>query len=133
METNTTIFAVIISTLKWLFPSLVGSLLAVWYKRNDPDWKKTPKVSKFKTFTLALAAIIVGVIISWSVGGVIINYANLSAFEGVFLVYFIVSLSSLKLLDAVVKNIDPIIDMIMNGVTEFISKSINSILDKFKR
>ena len=63
MEANTTTIS-IISIAKWLFPSLIGSLLAVWYKRNDIDWKSKTPLEKFLISFIALGAIIIGVVIA---------------------------------------------------------------------
>lgn len=131
METNTTIFSFL--TLKWLFPSLVGSSLAVWYKRKDVEWNNTTKCEKFKITLIGIGAIIVGVFIAHLVGGAIIEYWNITSYFYSSIIYVMCGLSSLKTLDAIVKNIDPILELITSGVKDVIKSFIKSIVNKYDK
>ena len=129
MEANTTTIS-IISIAKWLFPSLIGSLLAVWYKRNDIDWKSKTPLEKFLISFIALGAIIIGVIIGMAIANSIIVYTGLSEFWYQFGLYILCGLSSLKILDAVVKNTDHIISKSIDGILRFIDNIIDKLIGK---
>ena len=125
MEANTTTIS-IISIAKWLFPSLIGSLLAVWYKRNDIDWKSKTPLEKFLISFIALGAIIIGVVIGMAIANSIIVYTGLTEFWYQFGLYILCGLSSLKILDAIVKNTDQVISKAIGGLL----KGIDNIIDK---
>ena len=125
LEANTTTIS-IIGIAKWLFPSLIGSLLAVWYKRNDIDWNNKTNLEKFLISFIALGAIIIGVVIGMAIANSIIVYTGLSEFWYQFGLYILCGLSSLKILDAVVKNTDQVISKAIGGLL----KVIDNIIDK---
>lgn len=129
MEANTTTLSVI-GIAKWLFPSLIGSLLAVWYKRNDIDWKNKTPLEKFLISFIALGAIIIGVVIGMAIANSIIVYTGLSEFWYQFGLYILCGLSSLKILDAVVKNTDHIISKSIDGILRFIDNIIDKLIGK---
>ena len=129
LEANTTTIS-IISIAKWLFPSLIGSLLAVWYKRNDIDWKSKTPLEKFLISLIALGAIIIGVVIGMAIANSIIVYTGLSEFWYQFGLYILCGLSSLKILDAVVKNTDQVILKAIGGVLRVIDNIIDKLIGK---
>lgn len=129
MEANTTTIS-IIGIAKWLFPSLIGSLLAVWYKRNDIDWKNKTHLEKFLISFIALGAIIIGVVIGMAIANSIIVYTGLSEFWYQFGLYILCGLSSLKILDAVVKNTDQIISKAVGGVLRVMDNIIDKLIGK---
>ena len=129
MEANTTTIS-IIGIAKWLFPSLIGSLLAVWYKRNDIDWKNKTNLEKFLISFIALGAIIIGVIIGMAIANSIIVYTGLSEFWYQFGLYILCGLSSLKILDAVVKNTDQVISKAIGGLLKVIDNIIDKLIGK---
>ena len=129
LEANTTTIS-IISIAKWLFPSLIGSLLAVWYKRNDIDWKNKTTLEKFLISFIALGAIIIGVVIGMAIANSIIVYTGLSEFWYQFGLYILCGLSSLKILDAVVKNTDQVISRAIGGVLRVIDNIIDKLIGK---
>ena len=129
MEANTTTIS-IISIAKWLFPSLIGSLLAVWYKRNDIDWKNKTTLEKFLISFIALGTIIIGVVIGMAIANSIIVYTGLSEFWYQFGLYILCGLSSLKILDAVVKNTDQVISKAIGGVLRVIDNIIDKLIGK---
>lgn len=126
MEANATTIS-IISIMKWLFPSLIGSSLAVWYKRHDVEWKNKDTLEKFLISLVAIGAIIIGCIIGFAIGNSIIAYLLITEFWYQFLLYIICGLSSLKVLDAVVKNSDEVISMITDGFKKGVKKFIDKI------
>ena len=129
MEANTTTIS-IIGIAKWLFPSLIGSLLAVWYKRNDIDWKSKTPLEKFLISFIALGAIIIGVVIGMAIANSIIVYTGLSEFWYQFGLYILCGLSSLKILDAVVKNTDQVISKAIGGILIVIDNIIDKLIGK---
>ncbi len=129
LEANTTTIS-IISIAKWLFPSLIGSLLAVWYKRNDIDWKSKTPLEKFLISFIALGAIIIGVVIGMAIANSIIVYTGLSEFWYQFGLYILCGLSSLKILDAVVKNTDQVLSKAIGGVLRVIDNIIDKLIGK---
>lgn len=129
LEANTTTIS-IISIAKWLFPSLIGSLLAVWYKRNDIDWKSKTPLEKFLISFIALGAIIIGVVIGMAIANSIIVYTGLTEFWYQFGLYILCGLSSLKILDAVVKNTDQVISKAIGGVLRVIDNIIDKLIGK---
>ena len=129
LEANTTTIS-IISIAKLLFPSLIGSLLAVWYKRNDIDWKNKTPLEKFIISFIALGAIIIGVVIGMAIANSIIVYTGLSEFWYQFGLYILCGLSSLKILDAVVKNTDQVISKAIGGLLKVIDNIIDKLIGK---
>ena len=129
LEANTTTIS-IISIAKLLFPSLIGSLLAVWYKRNDIDWKNKTPLEKFLISFIALGAIIIGVVIGMAIANSIIVYTGLSEFWYQFGLYILCGLSSLKILDAVVKNTDQVISKAIGGILRVIDNIIDKLIGK---
>ena len=129
LEANTTTIS-IIGIAKWLFPSLIGSLLAVWYKRNDIDWKSKTPLEKFLISFIALGAIIIGVVIGMAIANSIIVYTGLSEFWYQFGLYILCGLSSLKILDAVVKNTDQVILKAVGGFLRVIDNIIDKLIGK---
>ena len=129
LEANTTTIS-IISIAKWLFPSLIGSLLAVWYKRNDIDWKSKTPLEKFLISFIALGAIIIGVVIGVAIANSIIVYTGLSEFWYQFGLYILCGLSSLKILDAVVKNTDQVLSKAVGGLLRVIDNIIDKLTGK---
>ena len=133
METSTTLSGALILALKWLFPSLIGAMLAVWYKKDDVDWNSKTTSQKFTTSFVGLFALIIGVTLSYAMGSAVIEIFNISVFGFQLLIYFGFGLSSLKILDAVVKNIDPILDIITSGVKDVVKGVVDSIAHKWRK
>lgn len=126
MEANATTIS-IISIIKWLFPTLIGSSLAVWYKRNDVDWQNKDSFEKFLITLVAIGAVAIGCVIGFALGNSIITYFVVAEFWYQFLLYIMCGLSSLKVLDAVVKNSDEVILMITDGIKKGVKKIIDNI------
>lgn len=121
MEANTTSYT-LLSILKWLFPSLFGSVLAVWYKRNDIDWKNKTLTDKIIYSMFGLIAIIVGCTLGVVIGNTIIVYTEITEDWYKFSVLFVSGLCSLKVLDSIVKNSDDVLKIISDGIKESLMK-----------
>lgn len=123
----------LIGLLKFLYPSLIGSALAVWYKRNDIKWKeKTLDEKVFYSF-VGVAAIVVGVSIGLALGNSLIIYFGLVEYWYCFGIYMFSSLSSLKLLDSIVKNSDDILTTVFNGIKDVLKTFFDSFISRWKK
>ncbi|QEP53226.1 putative holin [Acinetobacter phage BS46] len=123
----------LIGLLKFLYPSLIGSALAVWYKRNDIKWKEKTLDEKIFYSFVGIAAIVVGVSIGLALGNSLIIYFGLVEYWYCFGVYMFSSLSSLKLLDAIVKNSDDILSTVFNGIKDVVTTFFETITSRWKK
>ena len=133
MEAGTTVGGVIILSLKWLFPSLIGAVLAVWDKKNSVDWQSKTTSEKILTSLLGVLLICLGVAIAHALGGAIIETIKVTVTGFQFLIYMVCGLSSLKLIDAVIKNIDPILEIITKGLKDIVKGVVDSIVGKWRK
>lgn len=122
----------LIGLLKFLYPSLIGSALAVWYKRNDIKWKEKTLYEKIFYSFVGIAAIVVGVTIGLALGNSLIIHFGLVEYWYCFGVYMFSSLSSLKLLDAVVKNSDEILSTVFSGVKDVVKTFFDTLTSRWK-
>lgn len=129
MEANTTTIS-IVGILKYLFPTLIGSLLAVWYKRNDVDWNNKTAFQKLQITMIGLGAIVVGCVIGLALSNGIIIYTGVNEFWYQFGIHIFCSLSSLKVLDAIVKNSDEILTILTDGVKKGVKQLIDKIIGR---
>ena len=130
METGTTSVGVI-AVLKWLLPSLLGNAFAMWSKRNDLDWKNKNIVDKIYITIVGVFGIILGVLIAWALGGAVIGYFEIKIYEFQFLIYVVSGLSSLKLIDSVMKNVDPIIESVTSGARQIVKSWVDYLVNKW--
>lgn len=121
MEANTTAFGL----LKLLFPSLIGSALAVWYKRNDVNWKQSSVIEKIIHSLIGLFAIMFGCVLGHIVGNSVITYAGITDYWYGVSIFVVSGLCSLKIVDAIVKNSDDVIQLITTGVKKVIENFIS--------
>ena len=126
MEANSTTIS-IVGILKWLLPSLVGSALAVWFKRNDVSWKEKGGADKFILSMIAIGAIIVGVIVGLTISNIIITYTGINEFWYQFGIHLMSSLTSLKVIDAFYKNTDEILKIVVDGIKKAVQKLIDKL------
>ena len=131
METTSSSISAI-AIMKWLFPSLIGSTFAVWYKKSDIDWQTKSVLEKVTTSLLGLVLIFIGVVISYYLGNAIIETQNVESFYWQSLIFISCGLSSLKILDAFSKNIDPILETITKGARDLVKGIVNSIVNRWK-
>lgn len=123
----------IIGLLKFLYPSLIGSALAVWYKRNDIKWKEKTLDEKIFYSVVGICAVVVGVSIGLALGNSLIIYFGLIEYWYCFGVYLFSSLSSLKLLDSIVKNSDDILSTVFNGIKDILKTFFDSFISRWKK
>lgn len=121
MDTNT--FAGVMVFLKGLFPAFIGSVLAVWYKRDDVEFKELRASHKLFIAVVIMGAILVGVSLGHFLGGSIIHYFNIDQTSYYSdLIKFFIGLASLKIIDTSMKNIDTILNSVVTSVIEKIKK-----------
>lgn len=126
MEANSTTIS-IVGILKWLLPSLVGSALAVWFKRNDVSWKEKSGADKFILSMIAIGAITVGVIVGLTISNIIITYTGINEFWYQFGIHLMSSLTSLKVIDAFYKNTDEILKIVVDGIKKAVQKLVDKL------
>ena len=125
METNITTVG-LLAFLKALFPSAFGAILAVWYKRGEVTWSDLSTLRKIILCIVVIVVFVVGTLIileqtlipveSWRADG-------LKIFIG---------LSSLKILDHTIKNVDPLLETIFANVNLIINLIFKGITQKIK-
>lgn len=121
--------ATVVAILKWLFPSIVGSVLAVYYKAKEVGWANVPTQDKIKLVLLGIGSISLGCFVAYILGGVLIEWWGISTQTKLYLlIYLIVGFSGTKLVDATAKNLDEWI----NKITETITIVIDNFLGRFK-
>lgn len=126
MEANSTSLT-LYGLLKWLFPSLVGAVLAVWFKRNDIEWSDKTTLDKALYTLIGVCAVVFGCVIGFTIAQVIITYANISDYWYGFGIHIGSGLVSLKVLDAIIKNTDDLLTIITTGVKNVVKKFFNKI------
>lgn len=131
METSSTSISAI-AILKWLFPSLIGSTFAVWYKRKDVDWQSKTHIEKTFISLIGVFLIFVGVVISYYLGSAIIENQGIKSMGFQGLIYMSCGLSSLKILDAFARNIDPVLETISKGITDSVKGIVHSLTKRWK-
>lgn len=132
VDTNT--LTGIIVFLKAIMPALIGSGLAIWYRKDNVNLKDLSFTEKLSIFILVLAALFLGVWMSHVLGGALIQYSNVEPSSYYAdLIKAAVGLSSLKILDSSIKSIDEILIAIRTGLVEIIKAIQEGIMSKIKR
>lgn len=120
MEANTTFVGI----LKIMFPSLIGAMLAVWYKRNDVNWKESSNTDKIIYSIWGLLATFIGGYFGYILGNAVIVYTDVTEHWYEIGIFVLSGLFSLKIVDAIVKNSDDVIKIVTDGVKGLISKIV---------
>lgn len=132
MEANTTGIGAIIAVLHWLLPTLIGSALAVWYRRKDVVWGDKRTVEKLIISLVGFCAILIGVAMGGALGSGVIEILNISIYGFSFLIYILCGLSALKILDLFMKNIDVWLNIVISGITDMVEGVVGKLTGKFK-
>lgn len=132
MEANTTGVGAVIAVLHWLFPTLIGSALAVWYRRKDVVWGDKRAIEKVVISLVALGAILIGVAMGGALGSGVIEILNINIYGFSFLIYILCGLSALKILDLFMKNIDVWLNIVISGVTDMVEGIVDKLTGKFR-
>lgn len=112
--------------MKWLFPSLTGSIFAVYYKAKEVGWEQINSIEKWKLVLIIVGATFTGVIVAYILGGVLVEFWGISPETKIYLlIYFICGFSGVKLLDSLANNLNDWIDDIMSTITTVLDKFTN--------
>lgn len=121
--------ATILVMLKWLAPSFMGSVMALYKRAKDVELDDLKTSQKVKLVLLGFGGLIMSIYISYLLGGSILEAFHMQGFNfRAMLIYFVLSFSALKLVDAVAENLDLWIDKLANIVSTIIdnlSKYVN--------
>lgn len=133
METNITTVGVL-AFLKALFPSAFGAILAVWYKRGEVTWSDLTFSRKVFLCLMVIFAFIVGTLISHYLSGALLEYTTIphDSWQADSLKIFI-GISSLKILDHTIKNVDPLLENIFKNINSVVTLIFNGIKGKIKK
>ena len=121
--------AALMTILKWLFPSLIGAILAVYYKAKELNWRTLPKVEIIYLILLGFGMCIISVILSFYIGGSVIDYFKIPHdTKYAALIHFIFGFSGIKITDALAKNLDGWINKIVEVITKVLDKFLGRFL-----
>lgn len=119
----------ILLMVKWLFPSLTGSVFAVYYKAKEVGWEEVNAIDKWKLVFVVVGATLAGVFVAYLLGGALIEFWGISHETKIYMIiYFICGFSGIKLLDALADNVNKWIERVIEVITLVIDKFTN----KFK-
>lgn len=132
MDTNITTVG-ILAFLKALFPSALGAILAVWYKRGEVTWSDLSFTRKLFLCFMVLVAFICGTLISHYLSAAILEPTSIpmDSWRADGLKIFI-GISSLKLIDHTIKNIDPLLETIFKNVHSIVNLFFTGLTKKIK-
>jgi len=132
METNITT-AGILAFLKALFPSAFGAILAVWYKRGEVTWSDLTFIRKVVLCVMVMVVFIAGTLISHYLSAAILEPTSipLDSWRADGLKIFI-GISSLKILDHTIKNVDPLLENIFKNFNSIINLVFKGITERIK-
>ena len=132
MDTNITTVG-ILAFLKALFPSALGAILSVWYKRGEVTWSDLSFTRKLFLCFMVLVAFICGTLISHYLSAAILEPTTIpmDSWRADGLKIFI-GISSLKLIDHTIKNIDPLLETIFKNVHSIVNLFFTGLTKKIK-
>lgn len=132
MDTNITTVG-ILAFLKAIFPSALGAILAVWYKRGEVTWSDLSFTRKLFLCFMVLVAFICGTLISHYLSAAILEPTTIpmDSWRADGLKIFI-GISSLKLIDHTIKNIDPLLETIFKNVHSIVNLFFTGLTTKIK-
>ena len=132
MDTNITTVG-ILAFLKAIFPSALGAILAVWYKRGEVTWSDLSFTRKLFLCFMVLVAFICGTLISHYLSAAILEPTTIpmDSWRADGLKIFI-GISSLKLIDHTIKNIDPLLETIFKNVHSIVNLFFTGLTKKIK-
>lgn len=132
MDTNITTVG-ILAFLKAIFPSALGAILAVWYKRGEVTWSDLSFIRKVMLCLLVLVAFIAGTLISHYLSAAILEPTSIpmDSWRADGLKIFI-GISSLKILDHTIKNVDPLLENIFKNIHSIVNLFFTGVSNKIK-
>ncbi|AJK27157.1 hypothetical protein BRC2024_KCUCJSVR_CDS_0131 [Acinetobacter phage vB_AbaM_KissB] len=121
-----------IAFAKGVFPAAVGSVIAVWRKRNEVNFREMDAYQKASIILVALFAVLVGVCIGKWIGGAVAVYYTTSPFVTT-LIEFATALNGLKLVDSLIKSVEAALDVVTKNVPVLIGNIVELISDKIEK
>jgi len=118
---------------KGIFPALMGSLIAIWRKKDGVHFGDKTLGQKLTLTFVIVCAMIVGVCIGKWVGGAVVAYFGVEQSMQIILIEFISALNGLKIVDSMVKSGESTLDIITENVPIFINKVFEAISDKIDK
>lgn len=119
----------ILAILKWLFPSFMGSVLAIYKKATVVGWDESTLAQKRKLVLLGFGAVVMSIFVAYMIGGAVLEAFDMTRYKfGAMIIYFFLAFSGLKITDAVADNLDLWIDKCVNTI----STIIDSVSEKIK-
>ena len=114
---------VLLGLIKWLFPSLTGSVFAVYYKAKEIGWESIDNIDKWKLVFIVVGAVLAGVFMAYLLGGALVEFWEVTPETKIYMIiYFICGFSGVKLLDALAENVNSWIDKLIEIITLVIDK-----------
>lgn len=122
----------LIAFTKTVFPAALGSVVAVWRKRNEVNFREMDAYQRLSMLLVALFAIVVGVCIGKWVGGAVAAYYTTSEIITT-LIEFVVALNGLKIVDSLIKSVESALDIITKNVPLLMGNIVEMISDKIEK
>ncbi|AYD82387.1 hypothetical protein Aci011_054 [Acinetobacter phage vB_AbaM_B09_Aci01-1] len=121
-----------IAFAKGIFPATIGSVVAVWRKRNEVNFREMDAYQKASMILVALFAILVGVCIGKWVGGAVAAYYTTTPIITT-LIEFVTALNGLKIVDSAIKSVEAALDIVTKNVPVLVGNVVELISDKIEK
>lgn len=121
-----------IAFAKSVFPAAIGSVIAVWRKRNEVNFREMDAFQKASMLAVALFAILVGICIGKWVGGAVAAYYTTSPVITT-LIEFVTALNGLKIVDSAIKSVEAALDIVTKNVPVLVGNVVELISDKIEK
>lgn len=120
----------LISFLKLLFPSFIGSCIAVWYKRSEYSFKDLTIYQKIFLVIYVALTITFSMIVAFYISWAVIDLTGVIYKSGyAFAIQLLTGVVSLKLIDQIMSKSDDIFNALFDGIKD----TIKHFFDKFKK
>lgn len=117
---------------KSIFPTVIGSVIAIWRKRNEVNFREMDAYQKASMLLVALFAIVVGVCIGKWVGGAVAAYYGTTPMITT-LIEFVTALNGLKIVDSAIKSVEAALDIVTKNVPVLMGNIVELISDKIEK
>lgn len=115
------------------FPATLGSLIAVWRKKQDVKFRELDNAQKFSMIAVAIVAIIIGICIGTWAGGAIVSYFGITGIFQIYLIQFATALNGLKIVDSLIASSEKSLDIITESIPKVVSSVMEIISDKITK
>lgn len=118
---------------KAIFPAVLGSIIAVWRKREEVKFSEMNAYQRFSFAFVILFAIVIGVCIGKWLGGAIALYFGVEQEIQIILIEFATALNGLKIIDSLIKSAESALDIVTENVPKLINKVVEAISSKIDK